>query len=731
MSINSRPTKLIPSRAPLCDSASTFLPMPRVYSLRSLGVALAGLLAATALTAGPIEFTFTAPPAPEIKNPFARELWAEVTTPSARTLLLPAFYAGDQVYAVRARPDELGAFTLGRILESSRGQPPAPVAATPRSPISVENKTRSRLPAIAVDATSAFGFRRADGRAFFPLGTNLAWARGDVVPYYRSAFTAFAAQNLNWMRVWMAHWGQLNLDWPASPPAGSAAPAAPRPPPGYLDAATAARWDELLAAAEEKGVYIQLVLQHHGQFSTTVNPNWADHPWNAANPGGFLKSPSDFFTDPNARLFTALKYRYIVARYGWSTALFAWELFNEVHWVDALKLDHNEAAVARWHDDMAKLIRAVDAYAHPVTTSTEDLRSPIYASMDFLQPHLYAANLIAGARTFAPTRPDEKRPIFYGEFGDDHLPVSADVKKSGLTEAPPVWASLMGPGPLAAQPWEGWKLLETGRLAEIGAVYRFVALSGWTRHRDLQPFATAVESTARRPRTLPAGQYWQRRPGPDLVQPADGREPLALADWPASLIAASTASESGEARGFPARASVRTTFAQPTTVRVRVAEVAAKGGSLRVSLNDTVAAENSWPASTAFPTELTFAVPAGEHTLTFENVAGPDWVRVSEIDFGDDTSALAAIGKRNDRFLALWVRHVTNLFSLTPAPAASGTLVLDDVPAGSWKITWWDTTTGQPAATPAPTTLEHAGGPLRIETPAIERHAAVVLVRAP
>ncbi|HLP24657.1 MAG TPA: hypothetical protein VK477_03190, partial [Acidobacteriota bacterium] len=151
---------------------------------------------------------------------------------------------------------------------------------------------------------------------------------------------------------------------------------------------------------------------------------------------------------------------------------------------------------------MAKFIRSVDAYAHPITTSTENLLSPIYASMDFLQPHLYSANLIAAARTFAPRRGDDMRPVFYGEFGDDHLRVTAEVKKSGLVEPPAVWASLMGAGSLPAQVWEGWKLRDTGRLTEIGAVHRFVALSGWARHRDLQPFSAAMEGEARVPLTL-------------------------------------------------------------------------------------------------------------------------------------------------------------------------------------------------------------------------------------
>ncbi len=690
--------------------------MLRFVSRRPLFALLVALSLVSVLRASPVRFEFAVPPSAQIVNPFARELWAEIITPTGRTHLLPVFYVGQQVYAVHARPDEIGTYRLGNILESSRGQPATPIATTPRSESTFENKIRLRLPPVRVDPRHLTGFTRADGRAFLPIGANVAWAHSaDVVGYYRETFAAFAAANLNWMRVWMSHWGRTNLDW-VRPEDGAAIP------PGGIDPTVAARWDALLAAAEEHGVYVQLVLQHHGQFSTTVNSNWADHPWNAAHPGGFLQSPADFFTDPTARLLTALKYRYIVARWSWSPALFAWELFNEVHWVDALKIDRNEAAVARWHDDMAKFIRSVDVYAHPITTSTEDLRSPIYASMDFLQPHLYSAHLIAAARTFAPRRDGDTRPVFYGEFGDDHLRASPEVKKSGLIEPPAVWASLMGVGQSPAQIWEGGKLRDTARLSEIGAVHRFVALSGWTRHRDLQPFSAAVEGEPRVPLALAGTQHWQRRPAKEFTLPLDGREPLELGDWPAVFVTP----ESEAKDSFPSRGVFHVNLPKETTLRLTIAGVAEKGGALRVLVDGQPAVEGAWAHGDQFPATLAVPLRAGTHAITVENTGASDWVQVEEIDLGVTVPALAAIGRRNDRFIALWVRHRTNLYTLAPASPASATLVLDDVPAGTWDVSWWDTAKGAPTSS-AP--VEHTGGTLRLPTPPVLRHTAVVLTR--
>ncbi|MBX3737555.1 MAG: DUF5060 domain-containing protein [Candidatus Didemnitutus sp.] len=692
--------------------------MRRPTTFVCLVAALLALLPAAVARAGPVRFEFTVAPAPGIANPFAREIWAEVTPPSGATLLLPAFYVGQQIYAVHARPDRRGTYTLGRILESTRGAPATAIAATPHSPSTFENPAPLRLPPVGVDPRSPGGFARADGHAFMPFGANVAWApEPDVLAFYRATLDAFAANHLNWMRVWMVHWGGTNLDWPR-PEDGVPIP------PGGIDATVAARWDSLLAAAEERGVYLQIVLQHHGQYSTAVNPSWIDNPWNAAHPGGFLKTPAEFFTDPRARLLTALKYRYIVARWGWSPAVFAWELFNEVHWVDALKLDRDETAVAQWHADMVRLIRSVDVYAHPITTSTEDLRSPIYAAMDFLQPHLYSADLVAAARTFAPRRAGDTRPVFYGEFGDDHLRLPDDVKKSGLVEPPAVWASLMGVGSLPAQAWEGEKLRATRRLAELGAVHRFVVLSGWSRHHDLQPFSAAVECTARVPLQLDGAQPWQRRPAREFTLPLDGREPLELGDWPATF--ATPAAEAKD--GFPSRAVFHATFPRATVARLEIVGVSENGGALRVSLDGQSAAAGSWPAGDTFPATLTFPIPAGSHAIALENTGARDWVQISHLDLGLTAPALAAIGQRNDRFIALWVRHRANLFALEPGAPSEGTIVLDDVPAGTWEVKWWDTAGATVTATEI---LSHAGGTLRLPTHAVTRHAAIVLSRQP
>jgi hypothetical protein len=681
---------------------------------------LVGILLAHAVAAGPkpIEFEFVAPDSVKAQNPYSRELWAEIITPGGQTLTLPAYYADGGLYAVRARPDEVGAYHFGKVSETTLGVHQADMIVSLVTPAEIENPSRTRLPAILRNPKETRQLMRSDGIPYVPVGANLAWApdgRADRLNYYLQALPAFAHANLNWMRVWMAHWGGLNLDWLPKD-------MGPSPRPGYLSELVAENWDQLLGAAEENGVYVQVVLQHHGQFNTANDSNWAQNPWNAANAGGFLKSPVDFFTDANARVMTLVKYRYIVARWGWSPAVVAWELFNEVHWTDAFR-QGREADVARWHTEVANYIRSIDIYGHLITTSTENLRSPIYEKMDFYQPHLYAANMVAGARSYGQPYSALDRPVFYGEEGDDHEPLSAEVKKAGLNIIPPVWASIMGQGDIASQPWNGWQLLDQGRLNELGAVFRFIAINRIAGRSGLEAFSAVVECRERVPLKILGGEVWQRRAAPDFTYPVDGRVPIEAADVPA-VLAGPAANLSQE---FPDQATYRLDLPARTTVRVRIGAIGPGVAGLRVSVDGSIGATHRWTGgSPPDPAELTVTVDPGKHVLLVEN-PGPEWIEVPEIDLGLETSALALIGRRNDHFIAAWIWHRANLYALNPSAPAVGTVELEDVPAGSWKVTWWDTAKGAPSPS---TVIEHRGGMMKLPTPPISRDAAVVLSRA-
>ncbi|HEY3756200.1 MAG TPA: cellulase family glycosylhydrolase [Opitutaceae bacterium] len=453
-----------------------------------VGIVLAAGLATGLRASRPVEFRF-AVAENDVTNPFGRQISAEVIMPSGAKVVLPAYVCSPGAYAVRARPLQAGAYTLGKVTEISlegKTLELAPALLSDAHPI-VAVSDVERLPGIKVNPQDPHQFVRNDGIPFLPIGANVAWPEsGTPGDYYEAVMPKFAAAHLTWMRVWMAHWSGLDLSWL---PGGWA----PSPKPPELDLDVAAQWDRIVNAADDNGVYLQVVLQHHGQYTTYNDANWANNPWNAANPSGWLKSPADFFTDSRARLATLLKYRYIVARWGWSPSIFAWELFNEVHWTNAMREGH-EADVAKWHDRMAEALRGSDAYGHLITSSEGNLRSPIYAKMDFYQPHLYPKDLLAAARTFDPDAQTLNRPVFYGEEGDDLTTLPLAESNAGTTMVPVAWAALMGQSQLPAQPWEGARLLDHHLEGQLGALHIFWVQSHLSSHTDLTTFSPAVSS---------------------------------------------------------------------------------------------------------------------------------------------------------------------------------------------------------------------------------------------
>ena len=249
-------------------------------------------------------------------------------TPGGTTLSLPAFFDGENTWRVRHTPDAPGVYRVVSI--SVNGRMTAALATPAQWDVNAKTEVAG---IIGIDPTNPARFARDEnGRAtrYFPLGHNVGWGAGDL-PSIPQMFGKMGAAGENWSRVWMNNWDGKNLDWmPDGKLAG---------PPGTLSLDVARRWDGIVLGAEQNGVAFQMVLQHHGQYSTRVNSQWQENPYNVKN-GGFLQTPDDFFTDAQAESLTKRKLRYAVARWGYSPAILAWELFNEVQFTDAANHKH-------------------------------------------------------------------------------------------------------------------------------------------------------------------------------------------------------------------------------------------------------------------------------------------------------------------------------------------------------------------------------------------------------
>jgi len=562
----------------------------------------------------------------------------QVAQPDGTTNSLPAFFDGGTTWRVRHTPALSGLYQVagvtlnGQALTVSNLQPVSwTVSGWPASPGFVR-----------VDPTNTNRFITSNGRRYFPLGHDVAWdvtSTTNVV----GILARLGAAHENWSRIWMDDWDGKNLDWP-------------RPGPlGQFSLTVAQKWDAIVAAAEQGGICFQMTLQYHGQYSSTVDPEWNSNPYNVAN-GGFLTNATQFFTNATAIALTERKLRYAVARWGYSPSIMAWELFNEVQYTDAAYAGLWNI-VGAWHDQMARFLRSQDAYQHLITTSS-DLSEPIWNQCDYYTHHDYPVDLISvlsnppGIPTGEPVR-----PIFGSESGSDptvYYGVSA-----------PLWAGLMGAQSGAAQPWYWDRIDAEEDYLLLKAFSDFVSYAGIADQNGLTqstPYVTCPESGSLM--FSPGGGWADATQDTFTVGPV---APAGIGTLPSYLQGNyhRTMTPNGYTFlvNYPAGGGI---------FSVQAVTIAAAGAGLTITVDNTTTNSISWPSSgsdqnTNFT--LTISVSAGPHTVKLWN-PGLDWVNLGEITLDPYAPMLGAYQIGATNFAALWLWHRTNIYN----PSATATL---------------------------------------------------------
>lgn len=611
-------------------------------------------------------------------NPFVvadNDIHVSFAAPDGKVTTVPAFFDGGTTWRARLTPGAVGRWTVASL---SRNGQPLTVTPQPRT-FDVTGEPKPGIVRL-VDGR----FQRDGGEPYLPLGCNIGWGdRNGDVPWYMAKF---AAAGCNWSRVWMCHWDGKNLEWTGR-----------KLPPGELDLDVAHRWDGIVDTAERLGIAFQMVLQHHGQYSTTVNPNWPDHPWNKAR-GGWLDKPEQFFTDPQALALTRDKYRYIVARWGYSPAILAWELFNEVQYVDAVRHGAT-ASVAQWHRDMAAWLRAQDAQRHLVVTSS-DLSLPIYETVDYLQPHTYVADAVGAVTAHEALARAASKPMFLGEVGSNGDLMADD----GTWLHRALWAGLTADTAAPPQYWTWNNIEKQQAYGHFAAATAFVRQSGLAARAGLHRLPATVATTEAGPLRFGPGGGWKSGATAFDVQ-ADG-----------------TVTNLAQMGGFLHGNYHRTEFAEAVftvtlpragSFAVSLSQIARAGAKLRLSVDGAVAAQQDYPAADADQNgvwTLTAPVPAGRHTITLRN-DGADWVVLREFVIDPCVPALAVRARGGGDFAVLWIE------SRRPGPAVTGDLTLSGLKPGSYRLRWWDTLAG--AATGEQAVTVPADGRLSFKTPPV------------
>ena len=234
-----------------------------------------------------------------------------------------------------------------------------------------------------------------------------------------------------------------------------------------------------------------------------MDSNWAQNPYNTNNTvgstNGFLTSPVQFFTDATAKALTKRKLRYAVARWGYSTSIMAWELFNEVQFTDAGQTGQ-WGIIQSWHTNMALFIRSQDPYQHLITTSS-DLTQPIWDQCDYYTHHDYPTDVITGLRDATDiTASQPVKPDYGAECATNGVP------HYGVNA--PLWAGIMNGQSGAEMPWWWDSMDGENDYIYFRAVSDFITLSGLGEQAVLNKSIPAVTGGANGPLAFAPGGGW-------------------------------------------------------------------------------------------------------------------------------------------------------------------------------------------------------------------------------
>lgn len=288
------------------------------------------------------------------------------------------------------------------------------------------------LPWITTRAGSPY-FLTEEGHSWTPIGQNDAITWPELAGLFRRRDLPAVERHLRWLKANGVTCLRLMLEYChgehryLEKPAGRFAPNMVR------------LWDDLFALLEKVGLHV--LLTPYDTFFTWLR--WRHHPYNKRN-GGPCASRRKLLTCPATRDAIKARLAFATDRWGASPAIFAWDLWNEMHPAHG---GDDPAAFVPFIDDVGPWLRAREEAQHgrahlqtvsifgPELLKHPSLAEPIFrhSMLDFANTHLYAHGTIDDPRdTVAPAiavgrlmraavqDASDGRPVFDSEHGPIH-----------------------------------------------------------------------------------------------------------------------------------------------------------------------------------------------------------------------------------------------------------------------------------------------------------------------
>ncbi len=618
-------------------------------------------------------------------NPFDTDIidvTAVITQPDGTQVTAPAFYyrefevvgSGPEVYRnpgpeqwkIRFAPSIPGSYSFDININEA-----GVVTTFSDMPTFVCTEGTSRG-FVRVDSDDPLCFQYDDGTARNNIGHNVCWVSEELAGC-RTYYNNMAAVGENWTRIWMCSWGRdgwVTIEYNSAHGSNNFSGV------GTYSLQTSQRLDSVVEAAEELGIGIQLVLQYHGAFSTTTNPDWANNPYNSSRPqdGGFLQNPEDFFSNAEAIRLTKNKYRYIIARWGYSCAIFAWELWNEVQYTDGWSKARPD--VVSWHREMAEYISAVDPHGHLVTTSShssgfEDIW--VIEDIDVVQVHHYGTPVIGSFKTTPHDMGDRyQKPVILGEFGagsidgnnsETNVEILGEPYKSqmleGLVLHNGIWSAFHAKSSSHLWWWDWY-------IEPYNQYPVFAPLSEYMDGEDLRgmhPAERAVSGFDSYTANPQIGDFYHVHTQTDFY--LDGYRFAGMEKLSKFLQGASQS----QYRSDPV---FHLTMPEAGRLIIQVNQVSAWGNnSLQVRVDSSVVFSSSYQAGAS---NFTIEVPlgAGDISVQIENT-GQDWFNITGYEFAPgQPSLLDSTGLLKEDRALIWVYDINSQYGRTPSGIFSG-----------------------------------------------------------
>jgi len=527
--------------------------------------------------------------------------------------------------------------------------------------------------------------------------------------------------------------------------------------PGWYQQETSWEIDRVYELAEQRGIRIMHCVDNANANVNIQRDDWR-RPFNylLKELGGPCATVDDFWTNPEATRLFRNRLRYTAARWGYSASAFCWEFWNEY----ACRTSNIDAA-SNWHAQMARYLRGIDPYAHPITTSLmgdASLYDRIFSlpEMEIIQVHTYAQTDLAEAQEtlLAEMTARYRKPFFIGESGiaTGHGEGRYEWDADGLHLHNGLWAPTFAGAAGAGAFWYVEPSVDARDLYYVHQpLADFTQDLRWNS-ADLGPAQVSVPAFE----TLPAELHFTDFVVPTATKFAFEKPPVTTFD----LRPDAPLDNAGMIRpylhcseGRKAPPTFRVHFGKPGAFVVHVTEsVGNDQNKLQVYVDGNQAVEQSFPAGkglgknsshiaqydnwkTTYDEQVVVPVSAGDHEIRPE-ATGKDRLEVgyslTNYQCFEKSAPLRVTGVATKESAFLWLQNRlsnwTTLWDkreLLPVPAGM-TATVSGLADGAYRIEWWDTRKGGVTATQQG---QCRGGQLRLELPRVERDVACRVLR--